>query len=113
MPEGDAAFPGRWQAIKKEFSKALPMDETCSPVMLRRGERGIWQRRYWEYTIRGDRDYAVHMDYIHFNAVKHELVERPGDWPFSTFRRCVAAGLYPADWLGSDAELADVGESRN
>jgi len=78
--------------------------------MVRRGERGIWQRRYWEHTIRDDRDYAIHMDYIHFNPIKHGLVDNPADWPFSSFRRCVASGLYPADWLGGGAEPAETGE---
>jgi len=110
LPEGDADFPGRWRAIKTAFAKSLPNTERRSPVMFRRGERGIWQRRYWEHTVRDDRDYAAHMDYIHFNPVKHGLADRPGDWPFSSFRRCVTAGFYPADWLGGDAGLAEVGE---
>jgi len=78
--------------------------------MKRRGERGIWQRRYWEHAIRDDRDYTANVDYIHFNAVKHGLVERPGDWPFSTFSRYVEAGLYPSDWF-SDTELSVTGEA--
>jgi len=60
LPEGDADFPGRWRAIKMAFSKSLPADEARSGVMARRGERGIWQKRYWEHTIRDDRDYAAH-----------------------------------------------------
>ena len=75
----------------------MPAIEQRSPVMIRRRERGVWQRRYWEHAIRDDRDYAVHLDYIHFNSVRHRLAEGPGDWPFSTFHRCVATGLYPAD----------------
>jgi putative transposase len=71
LPEGDCGFPGRWRAIKIAFSKSLPTNERRTPLMVRRGKRGIWQRRYWEHTIRDDRDYAVHMDYIHFNPVKH------------------------------------------
>ncbi len=61
-------------------------------------ERRIWQRRYWEDTIRDDRDFAAHLDYTHFNPVKHGLVAHPADWPHSSFRRCVASGMYPADW---------------
>jgi REP-associated tyrosine transposase len=110
LPEGDSDFPRRWWAIKVAFSKSLPEINQPAPVTLRRGERGIWQRRYWEHTIRDDRDYAAHMDYIHFNPVKHRFVESPGDWPFSSFRRCVAAGLYPLDWLGDDIELPATGE---
>jgi putative transposase len=110
LPESDCDFPARWRAIKTAFSKSLPRTEDRSPVMRRRGERGIWQRRYWEHTIRDDRDYAAHMDYIHFNAVKHGLVGSPGDWPFSSFRDCVAAGLYPAEWLGGIDEPVETGE---
>jgi putative transposase len=98
LPAGDADFPKRWWAIKTAFSKSLPAGEAHSPVMTSCGERGIGQRRYWEHTIRDDRDFAAHMDYTHFNPVKHGYVERPGDWPYSTFRRCVAAGMYPAWW---------------
>lgn len=112
LPEGDAEFPGRWYAIKVAFSKRVSPIEPRSPVRLRRGERGIWQRRYWEHTIRDDRDYALHMDYIHFNPVKHGFASAPADWPFSSFRRCVARGLYPREWIGGDAELPDAGERR-
>ena len=102
---------GRWRAIKIGFSKSLPATEYRSAVNIRRGERGIWQHRFWEHTIRDDRDYAVHMDYIHFNPVKHGLVQHAADWPYSSFRRRVAQGLYPADWLGSDDEPTEVGEA--
>jgi putative transposase len=77
--------------------------EPRSPVMTSRGERGIWQRRYWEHTIRDNQDFVTHMDYTHFNPVKHGLVEHPADWPHSSFRRCVASGLYPPGWMGGAA----------
>lgn len=112
LPEADSDFPGRWQAIKIEFSRALPKSEQRSPDMIRRRERGIWQRRYWEHAIRDDRDDSAHMDYIHFNPVRHRLVDGPGDWPFSTFQRCAAAGLYPGDWLPASAEPEETGERR-
>jgi putative transposase len=110
LPDDDWDYPSRWRDIKAAFAKSLPAMERRSPVMIRRGERGIWQRRYWEHTIRDDRDYAVHMDYVHFNPVKHGLAERPSDWPFSSFQRCVASGLYPGDWADRNAEPADTGE---
>ncbi len=69
--------------------------------MITRGERGIWQRRYWEHTIRDERDFAAHMDYTHFNPVKHGRAEHPADWPHSSFRRCLASGLYPAGWVAA------------
>lgn len=67
----------------------------------RRGERGLWQRRFWEHLIRGDEDYRAHMDYVHINPVKHGLVGRVADWPYSTFHRLVARGGYPPEWAGS------------
>jgi putative transposase len=109
LPENDADFPGRWRAIKKSFSKAAGIGEPRSPVMIRRGERGIWQRRYWEHTIRDERDLTAHMDYIHFNPVKHGFVEHPAEWPYSSFRRCVARGLYPAGWIDGNDEPPQTG----
>ena len=110
LPPGDDDYTGRWRALKKAFSKAIPKNEALSAVRAQRGERGIWQRRYWEHTIRNEHDYATHMDYIHFNPVKHGYVDHPRDWPFSTFQRCVADGLYPADWSSGDAEPPYSGE---
>jgi putative transposase len=110
VPEGGSDFPDRWRRIKAAFSKS--MSEPASPARLSKGERGIWQRGYWEHTIRDDCDYATHMDYIHFNPVKHGLTQDPGDWPFSGFRRCVAAEIYSADWLGGGTEPVETGERR-
>ena len=76
------------------------------------GERGIWQRRYWEHTIGNDQDYAIHMDYIHFNPVKHGLVTEVAAWPFSSFHKSVAMGLYPLAWTGKDDAADDRGERR-
>jgi putative transposase len=97
---------------QKGFSKSVRIGEPRSSVMIRRGECGIWQRRYWEHTIRDDRDFAAHMDYVHFNPVKHGLVEHPAEWPYSSFRRCVAGGLYPAGWMRSAGEPPQTGERR-
>ncbi len=73
-------------------------------------ESGIWQRRFWEHTIRDERDYAAHMDYIHFNPVKHGLVAEARAWEYSSFRRCVAAGLYPAEWGRTAGDAVNGGE---
>ena len=110
LPPGDHDYSGRWRALKKAFTKSLPATEPRSAVRVRRGERGIWQRQFWEHTVRDERDYAVHMDYVHFNPVKHGLAAHPADWPFSSFRRCVAAGFYPGEWDGGDEELEQAGE---
>ncbi|MBS0561242.1 MAG: transposase [Proteobacteria bacterium] len=103
LPEADDDYPGRWRAIRNAFSKSVPHIESCSAVRLRRGERGIWQRRFWEHTIRDERDYAAHMDYVHFHPVRHGLVQHPLDWPYSSLRRCAALGVYPEGWSGGAA----------
>ena len=100
LPESDDDYRSRIQTIKLLFSRGIAKSEPLSSSRQKRGERGIWQRRFWEHTIRDERDYAAHVDYIHFNPVKHGLVPYPADWPYSTFRKCVANGLYPADWAG-------------
>lgn len=106
LPPGDFDFTNRWRLIKAGFSRQLPEIERRSPVRAARGERGIWQRRFWEHAIRDERDYASHMDYLHFNPVKHGYARRVVDWPYSSFRRWVEKGVYPADWGG---EGEDVG----
>ncbi len=110
LPPGDSDYTARWRALKKAFTRSIPPGEPRSPTRQRRGERGIWQRRFWEHTIRDDRDYAAHMDYIHFNPVKHGLVDHPADWPFSTFHRCVSQGLYPPGWTHSAPLPQETGE---
>ncbi|MCB1961223.1 MAG: transposase [Rhodocyclaceae bacterium] len=103
LPPGDTNFATRWRLIKAGFSKKLPATERRSKVRRARGERGIWQRRYWEHLIRDEDDFRAHMDYLHFNPVKHGHVAHVADWPHSTFHRWVAAGIYAADWAGSAA----------
>ena len=76
LPPEDVDFATRWRLIKSGFSKALPRSENLSAVRVRRGERGIWQRRYWEHLIRDEVDYRAHMDYVHINPLKHALVRR-------------------------------------
>ena len=101
LPEGDVDFSVRWRLIKMGFSKDMPATERRSEVRRRRGERGIWQRRFWEHLIRDEEDYQAHMDYVHFNPAKHGLVTRVVEWPHSTFHRLVEQGVYSADWGGS------------
>ena len=110
LPEGDDDFSNRIKAIKIRFVRTLPATERRSPVRAARGERAIWQRRFWEHAIRGDADYARHMDYVHFNPVKHGYVAFTREWPHSTFHRLVKAGLYPADWGTGDVEGFPAGE---
>ena len=110
LPPGDTNFSLRWQAIKTQFSKRITVGESRSASRLEKGERGIWQRRFWEHTIRDDRDYAAHLDYIHFNPVKHGLVTHVAAWPYSSFHQCVTKGLYPPTWSGLLEDIAETGE---
>ena len=100
LPPGDSDFSLRWRLIKSGFSRALPKTERRSAVRRAAGERGIWQRHYWEHLIRDEADYRRHIDYVHMNPLKHGHVKRVRDWPYSTFHRYVSAGIYPADWCG-------------
>ncbi|AXK38974.1 REP-associated tyrosine transposase [Crenobacter cavernae] len=100
LPAGDSDFATRWFLIKAGFSRMMPRGEGRSASRRRRGERGIWQRRYWEHLIRDEADYRAHLDYAHINPVKHGLVSRVADWPYSTFHHWVERGVYPVDWGG-------------
>jgi len=100
LPPDDADFATRWRLIKMGVSKGLPLTERRSQVRIKRGERGIWQRRYWEHLIRDEADFKAHMDYVHFNPVKHGLVKRVMEWPYSTFHHLAKQGIYPLDWAG-------------
>ena len=110
LPPDDNDYPRRLRLIKLLFSKGLPATERLSAVRKRRGERGIWQRRYWEHTIRDERDYSRHIDYVHVNPKKHGYVKQVVDWPYSTFHRYVADGLLPVDWCGADDDLTTAME---
>ncbi|MDC7711941.1 REP-associated tyrosine transposase [Vogesella indigofera] len=107
LPEGEHDFALRWRLIKMVFSKKVPKGEHVSASRAKRNERGLWQRRYWEHLIRDEADFTAHMDYVHINPLKHGLVTRVADWPYSTFHHLVADGIYPADWAGSDEHLPD------
>eukprot|EP01030_Chromulinospumella_sphaerica_P014002 gene14002-13793_t len=100
LPPDDADFATRWRLIKTWFTKHGP------PAKL---EQAVWQHRYGEHRIRDEDDYARHVDYIHYNPVKHGWAKSPAEWPYSSFRRYVAAGIYPADWGQVAPDLEGVG----
>jgi putative transposase len=104
LPEGDANFATRWSSIKSGFSRGLDA-QTRSPSKVTKREKGIWQRRYWEHAIRDEADFERHVDYIHFNPVKHGYVTRVADWPHSSFHRYVERGVLAEDWGG---DLRDI-----
>lgn len=102
LPQGDHDFSKRMGRIKAGFSRRCPhyADDALSSSHIARHESGVWQRRFWEHSIRDENDYACHFDYIHVNPLKHGLVQRVIDWPHSTFHRYVKDGVHPADWCG-------------
>ena len=105
FPTDDADYPGRWKRCKSLFSR-LVAKRSGGGSKNQRGEYALWQRRYWEHTIRDDADFERHVNYIHYNPVKHGLVTRVADWPFSSFHRYVEQGILPGDWAGDAAELS-------
>jgi putative transposase len=105
LPQGDADFTGRWRRIKGYFSTRLLA--AGNPIKRHtNGELALWQRRFWEDTIRDDDDFSRHVDYIHYNPVKHHMVTRVRDWPHSSFHLYVRNGLLPEDWAG-DASVSE------
>ena len=111
LPEGDANFSLRWQLIKRyvtrECGAYLNRPEWLNPSKTKHQESTLWQRRFWEHQIRDERDYQTHIDYCHYNPVKHGLVKRVQDWPYSSFHKHVKLGQYLIDWAG--AGMADSG----
>ena len=104
LPAGDTDYPTRWKNIKARFSSGLPRGERRSMSRAIKGERGIWQRRYWEHTLRDETDLQRHVDYIHYNPVKHGHVRCVREWPYSTFHDYVRRGVYTGDWAGAGVE---------
>ena len=98
LPPSDDDYPTRWRLIKSQFSRSLPKAERISSSRLRKNERGIWQRRYWEHLIRDEQDFHNHIHYIHYNPVKHGHVKAAKEWPHSSFRQWVKQGYYNVDW---------------
>lgn len=100
LPKHDAGYGVRWNMIKREVSLntrdiiTMPL----TPSRQKRGELGLWQRRFWEHQIRDDRDFEKHVNYIHWNPVKHGYVKQASDWPYSSFHRFVERGVYTVDW---------------
>ncbi len=92
LPEDDADFSTRWQMIKTSFSRRIPAK------IRKDGSKTVWQPRFYEHCIRDERDFHNHLDYIHYNPVKHGLVSSPELWLYSSFKHFVALGYYPSGW---------------
>lgn len=94
------------RTVTQQCGARLNRSELLTERRVQRKQSTLWQHRYWEHLIRDEHDYRRHVDYIHWNPVKHGYVKCAGDWPYSTFRRYVAEGIYAPDW-GIDASVSD------
>ncbi|MBD9478732.1 transposase [Pseudoxanthomonas sp. PXM02] len=110
LPEGDGDCATRWMLIKAGFSRAVPKGERISATRLRKGERGLWQRRFWEHLIVDKADLGHHVDYVHINPVKHGHVVRASDWPYSSIHRHIRSGVMSMDWAAQVDRSSLVGE---
>ena len=115
LPEHDSDFSKRWMLIKSNFSREYrrntvsgfasgltPTYKNNAMSRPSRGQTSIWQHRFWEHLIRDERDFSAHVEYIHFNPVKHGLAKSAIDWPHSTFKQFVDRGEYAVSWGTSD-----------
>jgi len=111
LPDGDNDYPMRWRQIKSYFTKNC--DDRYKGIrtesMKKRFAHAVWQRRFWEHQIRDDRDFAAHVDYIHYNPVKHGYVKSPREWEYSTFNRYVKEGIYDINWGETEDVIFDDG----
>jgi putative transposase len=117
LPPSDANYALRWNVIKRIVSQATRrlVESSVSRSRQQRRELGLWQRRFWEHQIRDERDLFRHVEYIHWNPVKHGYVTHVRDWPYSSFHHYVKQGVYPPDWAGGDEArdaADDYGEPR-
>ena len=109
LPEGDANFSARWSTIKRNVTQRCKhfTSQPHNQSRQSRREGTLWQRRFWEHLIRDELDLERHLDYIHYNPVKHGYVSQVFEWPYSTFHRYVSDGVYPQDWASAEDFLAD------
>lgn len=106
LPPDDANYSQRLGFIKSSFSRQIESLELIHASRQNKRERGIWQRRFWEHVIRDELDYSRHMDYIHYNPVKHGYVNSPSEWQYSSIHRYINLGILPPDWA-SNKEFTD------
>lgn len=106
LPSDDKDFSTRWRLIKTWFTKHCPKDlrGEISASRRKKNEQAIWQHRFWEHLLRNELDYRHHVEYIHYNPVKHGYVTQPCYWPYSSFQHYVRSGIYPSDWGFSDPQ---------
>jgi len=104
LPLDDNDYANRWMLIKSSFSRHIPKGEQINPSRASKRERGLWQRRYWEHLIRDDKDYNAHVNYIHYNPVKHGYVQQAVKWPHSSIHRYIKKGDISKNWGGDDKQ---------
>ena len=106
LPEGDADYSLRWAQAKEAFTRSFLIrggrEGAQSTSRQHKRERAVWQRRFWEHTCRDEDDLKRHLDYLHWNPVKHGYVTRVRDWQWSSFHRLVADGEYDLRWGSAD-----------
>lgn len=109
LPPGDADFASRWSLIKRRVSmacgKQFRQESWITASKKKHRESTVWQRRFWEHQIRDESDMQRHVEYVHYNPVKHSLCRNPQDWPYSTIHRYIKTGIVPANWGGNDAAM--------
>lgn len=110
LPENDHDYSNRWSRIKRYFSTGCTLIDPTRPASREhKREQAIWQRRFWEHLIRDADDWHKHMDYIHYNPVKHGYAKCAAEWPYSSFKQYMREGWYAPDWgLGEPTKLRNV-----
>jgi putative transposase len=106
LPIGDDDYSGRWRLIKSRFSHQVAKADNLTHKA--KGEYQIWQRRFWEHTIRDDNDFSKHVDYIHYNPVKHGYVTEVRNWQYSIFHRYVKLGILNEQWGGTNMDFVEM-----
>ncbi|MDY6904845.1 MAG: transposase [Thermodesulfobacteriota bacterium] len=109
LPEADGDYSKRWRLIKSGFSRQCNVahKHAANESRKTKKELAVWQRRFWEHAIRDDDDFKNHVEYIHYNPVKHGWANTPGQWEYSSFHRYVRNGIYKHDWCAGHAPALD------
>ena len=109
LPENDKNYPTRWRLIKTWFTRHCDkhLHKPVNASRKKKSQKSIWQHRYWEHLIRNESDYRHHVEYIHYNPVKHGHVSRPADWPHSSFQYFVDRDIYSEDWGSGEIILPE------
>ena len=110
LPAGDGDCAMRWMLIKSGFTRCIERVERVRASRVRKRERSIWQRRFWEHVIRNDDDLHKHVDYVHINPVKHGHAARASEWPYSSIHEHIRLGWAPEDWAAPMDDEPMMGE---